>query len=107
MFNQKMTLGVLLAVSLSWLGCDSKSTDSADENTITEESYSLVGESCDYLCSGPACNLTCEDNVIYRCESDNTWHLEEDCVAQDSVCVATEPDMEQAGNYTWVCEQES
>ena len=104
MFNKTFSLLLLFTMSLSTTGCESPATDSSETNNLTEDSYSLLGESCEYFCYGPACNLTCEDNVIYRCENDNTWHLEEDCAAQESICGTTEPDMELSGYYTYVCE---
>ena len=102
MFSKLISLGIL--AGLFSLACNTDTTDTSEQTSSTDDNYSLEGESCEYYCYTPACNLTCEDNVIYRCQEDNLWHVEEDCQAQDAVCVTTEPDMNQAGNYTWLCE---
>lgn len=46
----------------------------------------IAGTPCSYRCSGPACNLRCEDGVIYRCPQAGSWILERDCAAQGQGC---------------------
>ena len=119
MHNRFMTISFTFAmlISLPLTGCEGEVEDDTEQvekdnevelenesiNEAENEAYPLVGESCDYFCAGSACNLKCEEDVIYRCQSDNTWHLEEDCAEQESICVETELDHEY-GHYVLVCE---
>ena len=98
-------LGLLILVQLSILGCKDTPKETTEPNTPEETTsdYPLESEECSHLCGGPACNQACENDVIYYCQTDDTWHVEEDCAAQGKTCAATEPDTAD-GAYMLYCE---
>ena len=58
------------------------------------------GEKCSYFCNGLSCNLRCENGVLFRCQEDNRWHLEQDCAAEGLDC---ELDMPDSVDGTYMC----
>lgn len=57
------------------------------EDGVVEE-----GERCDYFCSGFSCNFHCEGDVLFYCDTNNRWRLEQDCAAEGLECGADDPD---------------
>ena len=47
----------------------------------------LLGSSCEFYCSGIACNTQCEGDVMYYCPAGGEWILEEDCSASGKRCL--------------------
>ena len=98
------TTGLLLA-HFTLLGCQDTPKETTEPSAPAEESsnYPLEGEECSFFCGGPACNQACQDDVIYLCQSDDQWHVHEDCAEQGKSCAATEPDTADGG-YILYCE---
>lgn len=87
---------VALAVWTSLVACGDEVVAPAPNPSETNPDAPLVGQPCSFLCGGPACNLRCEDDILYRCTGTDTFVLEEDCVAMGQQCVFVDsPNIEE------------
>ena len=85
------------------MGCQENSKEEVSPPQEENTNYPLEGQECSFYCGGPACNQACQDDVIYYCQSDDKWHVHEDCAEQGKTCAATEPDTADGG-YLLYCE---
>ena len=73
-----LLLAIVLATGFSACGDDDDSS-AIDDGTTTD--------TCDYYCAGPACNLKCENDMLYRCPQSGNWEMEENCKESEKKCV--------------------
>jgi hypothetical protein len=48
--------------------------------------HAVAGMPCGYACGGPACDLVCAGNELFRCTPQGTWMLQESCSASGKIC---------------------